>query len=152
MEFNAPAVERIMAIDYGERRVGLALCDPLRIFAYPFKTILNDQNFRTNLLSIIKENSVSLILLGYPLKENGMKTDITETVEKFKTELEGLTKLPVLLRDERYTSAIAKERIIESVTSKKKRRDKGLLDKNAASIILQDYLDEKPKNGPKSLP
>ncbi|MCU7489897.1 MAG: Holliday junction resolvase RuvX [Bacteroidota bacterium] len=147
MDFNSPGEERIMAIDYGEKRVGLALCDPLRIFAYPFKTILNDRNFRTNLLSIIKENSVSLILLGYPLKENGMKTDVTEAVEKFKTELEGLAKLPVILRDERYTSAIAKERIIESVKSKKKRRDKGLLDKNAASIILQDYLDENPKKG-----
>lgn len=137
--------QRIMAIDYGERRVGLALCDPLRIFAYPFKTILNDANFRTNLLKLIKENSVCLILLGYPLKENGMKTDITEIVEKFKAELEALCSLPVILRDERYTSAIAKERIIESVTSKKKRRDKGLLDKNAACIILQDYLDETAK-------
>lgn len=137
--------QRIMAIDYGEKRVGLALCDPLKIFAYPFKTILNDRNFRANLLSIIKENCVSLILLGYPLKENGTRTDITEIVEKFKEELESLTHLPVLLRDERYTSAIAKERIIESVTSKKKRRDKGLLDKNAASIILQDYLDENAK-------
>jgi putative Holliday junction resolvase len=134
-----------MAIDYGEKRVGLALCDPLRIFAYPFKTILNDRNFRTNLMSIIKENGVSLILLGYPLKENGMKTDITEIVEKFKIELEGLSGLSVLLRDERYTSAIAKERILESVKSRKKRRDKGLLDKNAASIILQDYLDENAK-------
>lgn len=135
-----------MAIDYGEKRVGLALCDPLRIFAYPFKTILNDSNFRTNLLNIIKESNVSLIILGYPLKENGAKTDITETVEKFKTELESLSGLVVKLRDERYTSAIAKERVIESVTSKKKRRDKGLLDKNAASIILQDYLDETARN------
>lgn len=147
MDLNSPDKERILAIDYGEKRVGLALCDPLRIFAYPFKTILNDRNFRTNLLSIIKDNCVSLILLGYPLKENGMKTDVTEAVEKFKAELESLAKLPVILRDERYTSAIAKERIIESVKSKKKRRDKGLLDKNAASIILQDYLDEKPKKG-----
>jgi len=138
--------QRILAIDYGEKRVGLALCDPLRIFAYPFKTILNDRNLRTNLQSIIKENSVSLIVLGYPLKENGMKTDITEIVENFKLELETLTRLPVLLRDERYTSSIAKERIMMSVTSKKKRRDKGLLDKNAACIILQDYLDEIEKN------
>ncbi|HEX2867624.1 MAG TPA: Holliday junction resolvase RuvX [Ignavibacteriales bacterium] len=145
MDLYSQDQQRIMAIDYGEKRVGIALCDPLRIFAYPFKTILNDQNFRTNLLSIIKENGVKLILLGYPLKENGMKTDITEAVENFKTELEGLSGLPVVLRDERYTSAIAKERIIESVTSKKKRRDKGLLDRNAASIILQDYLDENPK-------
>ncbi|MCU7495564.1 MAG: Holliday junction resolvase RuvX [Ignavibacteria bacterium] len=145
MNLNPLDTQRIMAIDYGEKRVGLALCDPLRIFAYPFKTILNDRNFRTNLMSIIKENGVSLILLGYPLKENGMKTDITEIVEKFKIELEGLSGLSVLLRDERYTSAIAKERILESVKSRKKRRDKGLLDKNAASIILQDYLDENAK-------
>lgn len=134
--------ERILAIDFGLQRIGLALSDPLKIFAYPFKTIQNDKNTLSNITTVIKANGVNLILLGYPLKEDGSKTDVTEQIEKFKEQLVSSTKLPVLFRDERYTSSIAKMHVIASVTSRKKRRDKGLIDKNAASIILQDYLDE----------
>ncbi|MGE5400137.1 MAG: Holliday junction resolvase RuvX [Ignavibacteriales bacterium] len=134
--------ERILAIDFGLQRIGLALSDPLKIFAYPFKTIQNDKNTLSNISTVIKDNGVNLILLGYPLKEDGSKTDVTEQIEKFKEQLVSSTKLPVLFRDERYTSSIAKMHVIASVTSRKKRRDKGLIDKNAASIILQDYLDE----------
>lgn len=134
--------ERILAIDFGLKRIGLALSDPLKIFAYPFKTIQNDKNTLSNITTVIKANGVNLILLGYPLKEDGSKTDVTEQIEKFKEQLVSSTKLPVLFRDERYTSSIAKMHVIASVTSRKKRRDKGLIDKNAASIILQDYLDE----------
>ena len=81
-------------------------------------------------------------ILGYPLKENGEKSDSTLAVEKFKRELEKKTKLEVILFDERYSSEIAKERIIESVKSKKKRRSKELVDMYAAAVILEDYMKE----------
>jgi putative Holliday junction resolvase len=135
-------INRILAIDYGQKRVGLALSDPLRIFAYPFKTLINDANFLNTLTSILTENSVSIILLGYPLKENGERSSSTVLVEKFMDELKNITSLPIILRDERYTSEMAKTRIIESVPGRKKRRDKGLVDRNAASILLQEYLEE----------
>lgn len=133
-------LSRIMAIDYGTKRIGLALTDPLMTFAYPYQTILNDQNMWNNLLKIISEMGVSKIVLGYPLKESGDKSTSTNEVEKFHKLLAEKYKNEIILWDERYTSSIAKENILNSVNKKQKRRDKGLLDQNAAAIILQEYL------------
>lgn len=133
---------RIMAIDYGKIRIGIALTDPLITFAYPFKTLLNDKNFWNELTSIVEEKNVIKIILGLPLKENGEEYELTATVLKFKEEIEKRTKAEVLLRDERYTSSIASEMINLSVTKRSKRRDKSLIDQSAAAIILQDYLNE----------
>lgn len=131
---------RILAIDYGEKRIGLAVTDPLNIFAYPLSTLQNDTKFWQSLIKIISEYSVVKIVLGYPLKESGEQSSSTKMVINFKIELEKRIALPVELIDERYSSDIAKQRIIASVSSKKKRRDKSLLDKNAAAVILEDYL------------
>ena len=133
--------KRILGIDYGSKRVGIAITDPLRIFAYGLTTILNDGNFWKNFNKLFIDFEVETIVLGYPLKESGARSSSTELIEKFKIELETKVKLPIVLVDERYSSVIAQQQILESVTSKKKRRDKGLVDKNAAAIILKDYLD-----------
>lgn len=137
-----PGSERLLAIDYGEKRIGLALTDPLMLFAYPYDTLPNDGKFFEKLKKLIAEKEVTKILLGYPLKESGEKYKLTEKVLKFKQQLEKLFRLEVILRDERYSSSIAMERIMESVPGKKKRRDKSLIDKNAAAVILEDYLRE----------
>jgi len=136
-------LNRFLAIDYGLKRIGLALCDPLFTFAYPFKTVLNGQNLWKELKEIISVQSVTKIILGLPVKENGKDTSISAEVLKFKNQLESKFKIEVILRDERYTSSIAQEFILKSVTKKSKRREKGLVDRSAAAIILQDYLDEK---------
>ncbi|MEI7811747.1 MAG: Holliday junction resolvase RuvX [Ignavibacteria bacterium] len=136
------AEERILSIDFGRKRIGIALSDPLKIFAYPYKTILNDHTFWKTLLKILNENKVIKILLGYPLKEDGKKSESTFMVERFKLELEAKTPIPVIYWDERYSSVTAKSNIIASVTGKKKRQDKGLVDRNAAYVILQEYLNE----------
>jgi putative Holliday junction resolvase len=85
------------------------------------------------------------LIIGYPLKENGDESVTSREVLKFKEELEKKSQLPMVLIDERYSSEIARQRIITSVPSKKKRRDKSLLDKNAAAVILEDYLNIKEK-------
>jgi putative Holliday junction resolvase len=133
--------KRILGIDYGARRVGIAITDPLLMFAYPLTTLQNDKNFWKNFLQLFEEYNIQKIVLGYPLKESGEKSSSTELIEKFKRELEKKVKLPIILVDERYSSVIAKQQIIESVPSKKKRRNKGLIDKNAAAVILKEYLD-----------
>lgn len=132
---------RILAIDYGAKRVGFAITDPLRMFAYPLITLENDKNFWQNLEQVFIEYNVELIVLGYPLKEDGGKSSSTEIVEKFESELKKRKSIEVKLVDERYSSTIAKDRILESVSSKKKRKDKKLIDMNAAAVILQDYLE-----------
>ena len=132
---------RILAIDFGLKRIGLALSDPLLTFSYPFKTILNDNSLWQNLKSIIEEKNVRKIILGYPLRNNGEKTDVTENVLEFRDKLKNQFKLEIVLWDESFTSEMAKQVVIKTVTKKSKRRDKGLIDQNSAAIILQEYLD-----------
>ena len=132
--------ERILSIDYGEKRIGIAISDPLKMFAIPLITIDNNNLFFTKLKEIIEQYNFVKVVLGYPLKEDGTKTILTDKVEEFKTKLEKQFKIEVIYVDERYSSAIAWEQIKVSVKSKKKRRDKSLIDKNAAAVILEDFL------------
>ena len=135
--------KRILAIDYGEKRIGIAITDPLIMFAYPLTTINNDAKFWENMLKLFSEYNFSKVILGYPLKENNEKSSSTLLVEKFHEELLKKINIPVELFDERYSSGIAKDRILQTVKSKKKRRNKGLVDMGAACVILQDYLEEQ---------
>lgn len=131
--------QRILSIDYGKKRIGIALSDPLFTFAYSFITLINDKKIWKNIAGIINEKKVVKVILGLPNEEKN-KPLVTEIL-KFKKEIERRFKLDVITWDEEFTSAIAQERIIESVVKKKKRRDKGLIDRNSAAIILQEYLD-----------
>ena len=133
---------RILGIDFGLKRIGLALTDPLLIFSYPYTTISNDSSAWDNLKSIIEEKNVKKIILGYPLLNNNPQKNITGKVMEFKKKLSSRFNLEVILWDESYTSEMAKQIVIKSVAKKSKRRDKGLLDQNSAAIILQEYLDE----------
>jgi putative Holliday junction resolvase len=131
--------QRILSIDYGKKRIGLALSDPLFIFAYSFKTLINDKNLWKNIGEIINEKNVVKVILGLPNEERNKL--LATIISNFKKEIEKRFKLEVITWDEEYTSAIAQERIIGSVTKKKTRRDKGLIDRNSAAVILQEYLD-----------
>ncbi|HSD64736.1 MAG TPA: Holliday junction resolvase RuvX [Ignavibacteriaceae bacterium] len=137
--FNESA--RFLAIDYGLKRIGLALSDPLNLFAYPFKTILQDQHLWNELEKIIQEKNVNKIILGYPYKSGGGRSGIAIAIEKFAKDLTKRFAIEIIFWDEHYTSAIAQAKILESVTKKSKRRDKGLLDMNSAAIILQEYIN-----------
>ena len=135
--------KRVMALDYGAKRIGIAISDPMMIFATPFKTILNNNNTWKELEIIMKEKNIIKIILGLPVKESGKESEIAVNILKFKTDLINKYKTEVELWDERYTSAIASEMILLSVSKKKKRREKGLVDRNAAAVILQEYLNSK---------
>lgn len=132
--------KRILAIDYGEKRIGIAITDPLNIFAYALTTLENNSKFFGELKKIISEYHVVKIIIGNPTKESGEDSKISGLVHRFKDEVLNNTGLPIELIDERYSSEIARQRVIEIVVSKKKRRDKSLLDKNSAAVILEDYL------------
>jgi len=132
---------RIMGIDFGTKRIGIALSDPLKKFAYPHITIPNNSSIFSELTKIIKEKCITKIILGIPNEERTSKTSIVENVKKFKNQIEKKFALEVIFWDETYTSSIAQQRILESVSKKSKRKNKGLLDMNSASIILQEYID-----------
>lgn len=134
-------LSRFLAIDYGLKRIGLALSDPLNLFAYPFKTLIKDHNFWNELEKIIHEKNVIKIILGYPYKSERSKSDIAQAIDKFAKELKRKFTGEIIFWDEHYTSAIAQAKILESVTKKSKRREKGLLDQNSAAVILQEYIN-----------
>jgi putative Holliday junction resolvase len=132
-----------MGIDFGEKRIGIALSDPLLTFAYPFTTLQNDSSFLSKLTLIIIEKKINKIILGLPSSSYKSSKELTTKVLKLKKDIELKNKIDVILWDEEYSSAIAKERVVESVTKKSKRKKKELLDQHSAAVILQEYLDSK---------
>ena len=132
---------RILAIDYGLKRTGIAVTDPLRIIATGLLTIET-----SNLLHFIKEycskEKVDIFVLGYPLNLDGSPTHGTEPVQRFRKKLENeFPVIPVYYEDERYTSKLAVEAMVQGGVRKKHRSDKSLIDKVSATIILQAYLE-----------
>jgi len=134
---------RVMGIDYGEVRIGIALSDPLHKFAYPFTTLRNDSSLLKKLKEILEKKNVNKIILGLPSSKFKSSKKLAVDVHKFKIIIESENNIEVVLWDEEYSSVLAKEKIIESITKKSKRKSKGLLDSYSAAIILQEFLDER---------
>ncbi len=131
---------RIMGIDYGKRRTGIAVTDNLQIIVSPLTTVDTDE-LLTFLQSYMQEEEVEKIIVGEPLHADGSPSDnhleVLTFVQKLKKEF---PDLPIELHDEYLTSKMAKDIIIKAVPKKMKRRDKTLVDKVSATLILQDYL------------
>lgn len=129
-----------MAIDFGKRRVGLAVTDPLQIIATPLETVQFD-NALTYIVAYCAKEVVDAIVVGQPRRMSGELSDIETEILPFIDKLQSkLPDMKVVRYDERFTSKIAARSLIESGVKKKKRRDKSLLDSTSASLILQDYL------------
>lgn len=129
-----------MGIDYGLKRTGLAVTDPLRIIASPLETV-RTHTLIAYLLSYCQAEPVDAFVVGLPRKLDNTDTHITQAVRRFARLLEN--KFPeqqVHLHDERFTSKMALEAMIAGGTTKKYRRTKGNIDKVSATIILQSYL------------
>ena len=131
---------RFLAIDYGARRVGLALSDPLKMIASPYRTIINKNNtiLIEEIERIIAAKDVELTIIGLPLGMAGQKTDQTKKVEEF---VDKLTDRGIIIKyeDERWSSVAAKRSMKEQ--NIKSGYNKDLVDQTAAAIFLQQYLD-----------
>lgn len=134
---------RILAFDYGKKRIGLAVTDQMQIIASPLVTI-SPSEIESFLLSYLKKEIVDEFVIGYPVQMNNLPSDSVKYIDPF---LKRLGKLfpdkPLHLVDERFTSKIALQTIIEGGVKKKDRRDKSLADKISASLILQTYLEKR---------
>jgi putative Holliday junction resolvase len=133
---------RIIAIDYGGKRTGLAVTDPLQIVATGLTTIETPQLFKY-LKEYFSKEPVELILIGMPTNWDDSDTHATPLVRK---AIERLKKefptIPVKTVDERYTSKMAKQAMLEMGIKKKERRNKALVDEIAATIMLQEYMQQ----------
>ena len=132
---------RIIAIDYGTKRTGLAVTDPLRIIANALETVETKQ-LEKYLADYFSKNDVDVIVLGKPSQMNGQPSETMRYIEPLAGRLRhAYPDKRVVLYDERFTSVMAHRTILESGIGKMARRDKALVDRISATIILQSYMD-----------
>ena len=136
-------MSRYLAIDHGSKRVGLALSDPMKIIAKPYKTISysNLVDLFNLLIKIIDKEDVECIVLGLPIGMKGQETTQTKLVLDFKEKLKLNIKIPIILQDERLSSLSAEKSLIQQ--NVKTGHNKSQIDKTAAAIFLQQFLDTK---------
>ncbi|MES2617035.1 MAG: Holliday junction resolvase RuvX [Bacteroidota bacterium] len=131
---------RIIALDYGKRRTGVAVTDPLQMIAQPLTTI-DTNKIIAYLKDYFAREIVDEIVLGEPMNMDGSETDATPLVAEFEKKLnESFPQYKIIKIDERLTSRMAKQAIIDAGYKKKDRRNKKLVDTVAAALILQSYL------------
>ncbi|MCO5249248.1 MAG: Holliday junction resolvase RuvX [Chitinophagales bacterium] len=134
---------KILAIDYGVKRVGLALSDEMKIFAFGHSTV-DTKNIQQELKKLIEKEKIEKIVLGEPKRLNNEISETTQIVYRFRADLnKWFPSLDVVLVDERFTSKMAQNTIINSGLRKKARSNKALVDTISATIILQTYLETK---------
>jgi len=137
-------MDRTIGIDYGSARVGVAVSDPLGIFASPLETVPSAKIIDYLQKYASGGETIVRFVLGYPLNLNGSHAQAASDVDKFIPKLQkAFPDVPVALEDERFTSVLAHRAMIDGGMKKSDRRDKNSVDKISAAIILQSYLDKK---------
>ncbi|MDW3196461.1 MAG: Holliday junction resolvase RuvX [Cytophagales bacterium] len=132
---------RILAIDYGAKRTGLAVTDPLQIIASPLEGV-HTHDLEVYLNKYLEQEEVEKVVLGYPLDDDDQPTNNTPLVEAFANRFRKLfPKVPLVLQDEWSTSKMAVQSMIAAGTKKKQRREKLNVDQVSATLILKAYLE-----------
>jgi len=131
---------RVMAIDYGSKRVGIAVTDPMQLIANGLTTVHTEAALEY-LTQYIAKEPVDTIVVGYPANLDGTETNATPLVKGFIKKLKKhCTEQQIVILDESFTSKMAKDAMVEGGLKKKQRQDKALVDKISATLILQSYL------------
>ena len=132
-------MDRILGLDFGNKRIGISISDPSNIFALPHAIY-----FRENIQKDIDHiNSISKIIIGLPLSLSGNQNQQTESTLKFKDALQNQTKVTIETWDERLTSVQAQRTFEKPKSKKKSKQQKQYIDDVAATIMLQSYLDRQ---------
>lgn len=138
-------MDRKVGIDYGRKRVGVAVSDPLGIFASPLETV-PAAKIIDYLKSYAQRESVTQFVVGYPVNMDNTPSEAAADVDVFLKQLKkAFPDTPVILEDERFTSVLAHRAMIDGGMKASDRRDKNSVDKISAAIILQSYLDKSNK-------
>ena len=136
---------RVLGLDYGDSRIGLALSDPLKMIASPLKTISNKSSefIKKKLSDLIIDNDIELIVVGLPISLKGKETEQTKKVKLFIKKI-NCFDIPIFTQDERLSSISAKKSLI--IQKIKTGHNKQLIDSTAAAIFLQQFLDIRKKS------
>ncbi len=132
---------RALGIDFGEKRVGLALSDRSNLIASPYKTLqyISENDLISEIKKIVIDKEIGVCVIGLPLSMKGEESDQTKKVRRFKNLL-SILELPIIYEDERFSSIIAKNSLV--LQNVKTGHNKSEIDRTAAAIILQQYLDK----------
>lgn len=134
-------MDRIIGIDYGRKRVGVAVSDPLGIFASALETV-HSAKIIEYLKNYAQKETIVRFVVGYPVNMNGAPSEAAKDVDVFLKHLaKAFQDVPVVLEDERFTSVLAHRAMIDGGMKKQDRRNKESVDKISAAIILQSYMD-----------
>ncbi len=135
---------RILAIDFGGKRTGLAVSDNLRLSANPLATV-ETKNLLASIIEYEYANEIKTFLIGQPKKNDGAAADIESKIQEFIKKLnKNFPEAEIIRHDERLTSIMAKQIILDTGYSKSQRRDKGLVDQHAALLILSEFIQSLP--------
>lgn len=133
---------RIMAIDYGKKRVGVAVTDPLQLIATRLETIDSGKIWQF-LDGYFSRETVDLVLVGYPVQLNNQPSEALRYINPFLQEFQKRYKTEIRQVDERFSSKMAFQSMIDAGLTRTQRRDKGTVDGVSATILLQSYLEQK---------
>lgn len=134
---------RILSIDYGKKRTGLAVTDPLKLIAGGLATVSTSELFNY-LQDYIKKEQVEKVIIGKPLQTNGEPSENLNRVQQFVNRWKKtIPQIPIEYYDERFTSVLAHRAILDSGIGKKARQNKALVDEISATILLQDYMESR---------
>lgn len=138
---------RILSIDYGKKRTGLAVTDPMQIIAGGLTTV-ETKELLAYIVNYVGREPVETIVIGLPTQPNGQPSENQARVRSFTGELKkALPNIAVEFYDERFTSVMAHQVMLDSGLGRKRRQDKALVDEISATIILQNYLENKRAKG-----
>jgi putative Holliday junction resolvase len=134
---------RLLAIDYGQKRTGIAVTDPLQLIANGLTTVAT-KDLEAFVLDYVRREPVERIIVGHPRQMNGEDSENMRRITPFVNRLRKLLPaIPVELFDERFTSVLAHQAMLQGGLRKKTRQDKALVDEISATIILQDYMESR---------
>jgi len=134
--------KRLLALDIGKKRIGIAVCDMLHITTTPLLTLENTQAAIQEIIAIAKYEQVGAIIIGIPSESTGQQNAIIKEITKYQRSLMDELTIDIILQDESFSSKRAVESLIASGRTKTHRKDKSMIDKAAAAIILRSFLDE----------
>lgn len=128
---------KLLGIDYGDKRIGVATTDESQDFVFPGNTIENSNNTIQNICHIIDIENIETVVVGFPVRLSGKESEQSEKIKKFVKALQNKINIPVVLEDERLTSQMA-ERLLRDIPGM--RKPKGNIDRQAAVLILESYI------------
>ena len=136
-------MSKIIAIDFGLKRTGIAITDESKTFAFGLETV-DSENLMTCLKKLVQEESVDTIVIGLPMSLSNDNTHVSQNVRLLKSAIENaINGVEVYLIDERFTSKMASQSMHTAGASRKQKRDKKIVDKVSATLILQSFLNQR---------